>query len=73
MLFIFLSEDREVNVALGMLTEVDDERVGIAHGRVEVVIQRWVGHKQTECAVFAVQLSSELLHVGNGLVNLFHG
>ena len=73
MLFIFLTEDREVDVALRMLTEVDDERVGIAHGRAEVVIQRWVVHEQTECAVFAVQLCSELLHVGNGLVNLFHG
>ena len=73
MLFIFLTEDREVDVAFGMLTEVDDERVGIAHGRAEVVIQRWVVHEQTECSLFAVQLSSELLHVSNGLVNLFHG
>ena len=73
MLFIFLSEDREVNVALGMLTEVDDERVGIAHGRAEVVIQRWVVHEQTESAVFAVQLCCEVLHVSNGLVNLLHG
>ena len=70
MLFIFLTEDREVDVALRMLTEVDNERVGIAHGRAEVVVESGVVHEQSQGAFVAVELVGELLHVGNGLVYL---
>ncbi len=38
-LFVFLSEQREVYVAFGVLSQIDQQRVGTAHGRGEIVVE----------------------------------
>lgn len=69
-LFIFLSEDREVYVAFGVLLEVNHERVGMCHRGVEVVVEAWVGHQTSDGAVLAVEFGSHLIYVSQCLVDL---
>lgn len=38
-LFVFLSEQREVNVAFGMLSQIGQQRVCATHGRGEIVVE----------------------------------
>ena len=62
-----------MNVALGMLSEVDHQGVGMSHGGVEVVIETGVVHQQSQRSFVAVHLSRERVDVGDGLIHLPHG
>lgn len=69
-LLVFLSEYGEVDVALRMLTKVNEERVGASHSRVHVVIHGRIVHQLAECSLVAVKAVCEKLHVSDGLVHL---
>ena len=69
-LLVLSAEDREVNVALRVLLEVDHERIGVRDGRVESMIQARVVEQHAYCAVLAVHLVCYLVHVAQRLVYL---
>ena len=54
-LLVFLSEYGEMDVALRMLTKVNEERVGASHSRVHVVIHGRIVHQLAECSLVAVK------------------
>ena len=62
-LFILFSEDGEVHVSLGMLPQVDEQRVGVCHGGIEVVIHGAVVHEQPKGTFAVVECFRESFEV----------
>mgnify|MGYP000522549311 CR=1 FL=1 len=62
-----------MDVALGMLAQIVEQRVGAHERLVEVQIELAVVEQQSEGALVAVELGGKLLHIGYGLVDLGHG
>ena len=83
-LLILLAKDREVDVALGVRLEVDEERVGTLERTVEVVIDTAVVEEEAKSIILArefavqvgrhaVELIDKLLRIGQGIVDTLHG
>ena len=59
-------------VAFWMLSEINHQRVGMYHRRIQIVIESGVTHEQSEGALVAVQLGRHLLHIPQGIVHPVH-
>ena len=71
--FFFLAKDGEVDVALGMLAQVVQQRVCALDGGIELVVERGIVHQEAQCALVAVHVMRECLHVIQCLVDPCHG
>ena len=67
------TEDGDVDVALGVLTDIVEEHLGTVEGSVETVVERRIVHEEAEGAVGLAELLGSGLNIGEGTVDLLHG